>query len=121
MNKPIGLEYYVDKSAEIDLRSKFYKPFDNHKLPKFIGSNKKFNPDLVKAFYCKLEQTPGGIESRFKDRVVKFNYLDFNTYFNLKLEGPSIDVARSPEYDRTSFVNLFPSLFLINLAWRTFI
>lgn len=95
MNKLIELEYNVDKTSEVELRAKFLKLFANQKLLKFIGLNKKCNLDHVKAFYCNLELTTIGFETRFKDRVVKFGYLDFTTYFDLKSEGSSLVVARS--------------------------
>lgn len=57
LNKHIESEYYVNNTFEVELRAKFLKPFSNHKLLKFIGMNKKYNPNHVKNFYCNLEQT----------------------------------------------------------------
>lgn len=89
------------------MRAKFLKPFVDHKLLKFIGLNKKFNPGHVKAFYCNLEQTLVGIKSKFKDCVVKFNYMDFTKYLGLTSEGSYMFVAKSPDYDRIRFVVYF--------------
>lgn len=104
LNMPIKREYYVDKISDFEFRAKFLKSFDNHKLLKFIGLNKRYNPHHVKAFYCNLEKTTTGIESRFKDCVVKFGYSDFTKHFDLKYEGSSLTVMKSFDYDRISFV-----------------
>lgn len=68
--------------------------------------NKKYNLDHLKAFDCNLEQTPGGIDSKFKEHVVKFGYPDFTTYFGLKNEVSSVMLVASisPDCDRISFV-----------------
>ncbi|CAI8612604.1 unnamed protein product [Vicia faba] len=70
----------------------------------FIGLNKKFNPNNVKHFYCNLVKNIGGTESRFKDKIIRFNYMDFTKYFGMKFEGPNMSVVRSIEYDRIYFV-----------------
>lgn len=54
--------------------------------------------------YYNLEQNPAGIESRFKDRVVKFSYLNFTTRLGLTFEGTNMYVARSPDYNGISFM-----------------
>lgn len=84
----IDPKYYVDATTEIELRAKFFKPFADHNLLKFIRLNKKYNPNYLKAFYYNLVRTPRGIESRFKDKIIKFNLSDFNKYFSMKCEGP---------------------------------
>lgn len=61
LNKPIEHECYVDKTSKVVLREKILKLFADRKLLKFIGLNKRYNPDYVKAFYCNLEQTPLGL------------------------------------------------------------
>lgn len=104
LNKPIELEYYVDTSSEIEFRAKFLKPFPDHKLLKFIGLNKIFNPNHVKEFYYNLERTNVVIESRFKDCVIKFDYSDFIKHFGLKSEDSSLTIAESSQYDRILFV-----------------
>ena len=104
MNKPIDLEYYVDSYAEVELRAKILKPFPFHHMLKFIGLNKKYNQDYVKVFYYNLVQTLDGLESRFKDKVIKFNYMDFSKYIGLTFGGYDIAIARSYDYDRISFV-----------------
>lgn len=40
LNKPIEPDYYVNKSAKVDLRVKFLQPFAEHDLLRFIGLNK---------------------------------------------------------------------------------
>lgn len=49
-------------------------------------------------------KTPARIESRFKDQVVKFGYLNFTMHLGLINEGPNMFVARFPDYDRILFV-----------------
>lgn len=100
----IELEYFVDKSVESDLKVKFLQSFSKHMLLKFIGFNKKFNPHHVKAFYCNLELTHTVLVCKFKDRIIKFEYIYFNAHFGLKFVGMNVCVVKSLDYDRISFV-----------------
>lgn len=120
LNKPIEHEYYVDKTAEVDLRVKFLKPFSNHKLMNFICLNKKFNPHHVNTFYCNIELTTTRMESRFKDRVVKFGYHDFTTHFGLKIDRMSISISKALEYDRISFVQSISKYVFYHLGMDNF-
>lgn len=71
---------------------------------KFIGLNKKFNPRHVKAFYYNLQLPHVSLVSKFKDRVVKFDYTYFIVHFNLKSVGMDVCVTKSLQYGRISFV-----------------
>lgn len=88
--KPVDPEYFVNATTEVELKTKFLKPFANNNLLKFIGMKRKYNPDYVKAFYFNLELTSVGLESRFKNKVVKFDYFDFTKYFGLKYKGSNV-------------------------------
>lgn len=104
MNKLIQSKYFVNKRVESDLKVKFLQPFAKHNLQKFIRLNKNFNPHHVKFFYCNLELTTAGLVSKFKNRVVKFNYIDFATHFGLKSVGMDVCVSKSSQYERIFFV-----------------
>ncbi|KAI5439982.1 hypothetical protein KIW84_025369 [Lathyrus oleraceus] len=41
---------------------------------------------------------------KFKDKVIKFNYMEFKKYFGLTFGGSDMDVGRSSDYDRISFI-----------------
>lgn len=94
LNKLVDPEYYVDSSIEVELRDKFLKPFGFHHLLKLIGLNRKYN----------LVRTLTGVESRFKVKVIKFNYMDFAKYLGLAYDGYNMDISRSSNYDRIYFV-----------------
>ncbi|KAI5422450.1 hypothetical protein KIW84_045771 [Lathyrus oleraceus] len=66
--KHVDPEYFVDSTAEIELKTNFLKPFVNHHLLKFIGMKRKHNPDCVKAFYCNLEITHAGLKNSDYDK-----------------------------------------------------
>lgn len=61
LNNPVASEYYVGSSSKVELKAKFFKPFSFHHLLKFIGLNKKYNPDYVKVFYCNMVKTLVGL------------------------------------------------------------
>lgn len=103
MNKHFGPKYYVNVSSKTKLRTKFFLPFDRANLLNFIGLKKKYNPNYVKAFYYNLVVFPAGLESRFKDKIVKFTYSIFIKYLDMVSDGADIFV-RFPEYDRVSYV-----------------
>lgn len=113
LNKPIEPEYYVDKTAEIDLRVKFLKPFANHKLLKFIHLNKKFKPHYVKAFYCNLELTVA--------EFLMWLSLVIMTLLHTLVWNPMGWVPLLQNHlimIEFHLCNSFPSLFLIRLVWR---
>lgn len=62
--------------------------------------NKKYNPNYVKVFYCNLVITHVGRESRFKDKVIKFNYMNFSKYLGLTFGCSDMVVGRPSDYDR---------------------
>lgn len=103
-NKSIDHEYHVDASAEVEVRAKFLKPFDDHKLLKFIGLIKKYNHDYVKAFYYNLVRTLSGIESMFKDKVIRFHYTNFSKYLGLTSFYLNVTGTKHTEYDIVCFV-----------------
>lgn len=102
--KPVDPEYYVNSSAKADLKIRFLKPFTNNNLLSFICMNMKYNPEYVKEFYRNLELTSVGLESRFKNKIVKFSYSDFITYFGLKVEGYNVSSTKEKENDKVVFV-----------------
>ena len=61
LNNPVASEYYVGSSSKVELKAKFLKPFSFHHMLKFIGLNKKYNPDYVKVFYCNMVKTLVGL------------------------------------------------------------
>lgn len=61
LNKPIKSEYYVSKMDKSKLGVKFMAPLEEHQLVKFLSLNRKFNPGIVKAFYCNLKVTTDGV------------------------------------------------------------
>lgn len=71
----------------------------------------KYNLDYVKAFYCNLELTSTGLKSRFKNKVIKFDYSDFVKYFGLKYEGSNVSNSKESKYEKVSFVFPFPTFF----------
>lgn len=87
-------EYFVDAASEAELKAKFLKPFAENDLLKLIGMKKIYNPDYVKALYYNLELTIAGLESRFKNKVVKFDYSDFNKYFGLSYGGSDMSITK---------------------------
>lgn len=101
--KPVDPRYFIDSTAEVELKTKFLKPFADNNLLTFIGMKRKYNPDLVKAFYCNLELTIVGLESRFKNNIFKFVYSNFTKYFDLTCEG-NLSNTKKPEYDKALFV-----------------
>ncbi|KAL5076143.1 hypothetical protein RYX36_015127 [Vicia faba] len=120
LNKPADLEYYVDASVEVELKANFLKSFFNHNLLKFIGINKKYNHDYVKAFYCNLLKTSSGIENRFKDKIIRFNFMDFNKYLGLTSNNLSVFAARLPGHDIVQFVLSISKFICDNLAISNF-
>lgn len=82
----------------------FLKPFVDNHLLKFIGMESKYNLDYVKAFYCNLELITALFESRFKKKVVKFDYSDYNKYLGLSYDGSNMFVSKSSDYDKISFL-----------------
>lgn len=82
--KLVDSEYYVNSYAENELKTKFLKPFDDKNILTFISLNRKYNPDYVKAFQCNLESTTSGLQSRFKDRIMKLSYSNFINYFGMR-------------------------------------
>lgn len=114
MNKPVDPKYYVDASTKVELKAKFLKLFANLML------NKKYNHVYVKAFYFNLVQTLGGIESRFKDKTIRFNYMDFTKYLILTFEGSNMSVARSSDDDKVSFVLSITKFICNNHAMSNF-
>ncbi|CAI8616505.1 unnamed protein product [Vicia faba] len=72
-------------------------------LLKFIGLKRKYCPDYVKAFYYNRVVTPTGIDSRFKYKLVKFDYFDFRKYLDLASSGALLDAAPI-NYDKVSHV-----------------
>ncbi|KAL5059855.1 hypothetical protein RYX36_031459 [Vicia faba] len=91
----------VPKKARTKVQASKVTP--DAKIKKKSSKDKKYNPDYVKRFYYNLVETPAGIESRFKDKVVKFTYSDFTKYLDLVSGGADIFV-RFPDYDRISYV-----------------
>ncbi|KAL5079452.1 hypothetical protein RYX36_007873 [Vicia faba] len=70
LNKPVEYEYYIVV--------KFLAPLKEHKLLKFVSLNKKFNSDLVKAFYC--------------------NPKDFDNNFGLLSKGNEVCISSAPGF-----------------------
>lgn len=83
---------------------KFIQPFAKYSFLKFIGLDEIFNPDHVNAFYYNPKLDPTSLTSKFKDRVIKFDYNDFTAHFDFKYVGMNACVAKSSQYDKTSFV-----------------
>lgn len=117
--KLVDPEYYVDLSAEVELRAKFLKPFGDHNLLKFTGMKKKYNPNYVKAFYYNLELTTVGLESRFKDKIVKFDCSDFTKYFGLSYTGSDMSIKKCSRYDKIPFVLSISKSFVKNWKCQT--
>lgn len=57
----------------------------------------------MKAFYYNLKLTVVGLESRFKDHVIKLDYTNFNSHFGFKSSSMNVYVAKSYKYDRIEF------------------
>lgn len=102
--KLVSPEYYVNSSTEAELKTKFLKPFADNNLLTIIRMSRKHNPDYVNAFYCNLELTSASLQSRFKDKIMKFNYSDFITYFGMKSEGTNVSNSKGKYYVKVSFV-----------------
>lgn len=83
----------------------FLKPLEQHNLLKFIGMNRKYNPNHVKAFYYNLKVTSIGLESVFCNQVIKFTLDDFKHHFGLDSKGNEMYILNSSDFDRTEFVN----------------
>lgn len=96
------------------------KPFVDHKILKFVKLSKKYNPDYVIAFYCNLVRTPGGIKSRFKNKVVRFHYTDFTKYLGLTSFYQSVTGVKMTKYDRVSFVISISKFVVENLGMSNF-
>ncbi|KAL5074230.1 hypothetical protein RYX36_013214, partial [Vicia faba] len=60
LKQTIESGYFVNQVFETKLGIKFLAPLEKHKFLKFQSLNKKFDPDLIRAFYCNL--TPKGDE-----------------------------------------------------------
>lgn len=94
----------MNSYPENELKNKFLKPFADNNLLTFIGMNCKYNPDYVNAFYCNLELTTSGFQSRFKDRIVKFIFSDFINCFGMRSEGTNVSNSKVKDYEKISFV-----------------
>ncbi|KAL5055995.1 hypothetical protein RYX36_036677 [Vicia faba] len=103
LDKSVDPDYHVDTTSKNELRIKFLQPFAYANLLKFIGLKRKYCPDYVKAFYYNWDLTPTGIDSRFKDKLVKFDYFDFRKYLDLASSGALLDAAPT-NYDKVSHV-----------------
>lgn len=66
--------------------------------------NRKYNPDYVKAFYYNLELTTPGLQSKFKNKIVKFGYYDFINYFGMRSEGTNVSNSKGKHYEKVVFV-----------------
>lgn len=93
LNKPIEFEYYVNRSAEFELEVNFLKPLLNYKLLKFIGLDKKFNPDHVRAFYYNLKVSSNELGCDFHYKVIKFTLDDFRNRFELVSKGNDVCIS----------------------------
>lgn len=102
--KLVDPEYFVDSTTEVELRTNFLKPFADNHILKFIVMKRKYNPDYAKSFYCNLEITHAGLESRFKNKVVKFDYYDFHMYFGMSYNGSDMSIAKGYDYDTVYFL-----------------
>lgn len=69
LNKPIECEYCVNKLAETNLGVKFLAQLEEYSLLKFLSLNKKFNSDLIKAFYCNLTITFDSLKCQFCNKL----------------------------------------------------
>ncbi|KAL5068405.1 hypothetical protein RYX36_019292 [Vicia faba] len=100
LNSPLPLlcnkvepEYYVDRTYEAKLRTKFLQPFAKNNLLMFFELKKRFNLDHVKASYFNLVKLNIGIKSRLKDKVIRFTFNDFEKYLDLKSGGGPISLT----------------------------
>lgn len=102
--KAVDHGYFVEATAKAELKTKILKPFADNNLLKFIGMKRKYNPYYVNAFYYNMELTFVGLKNRFKNKVGKFDYSDFNKYFGLSYERLNMSNAKESNYDKVSFV-----------------
>ncbi|KAL5068944.1 hypothetical protein RYX36_019831 [Vicia faba] len=72
-------------------------------LLKFIRLKRKYYHDYVKAFYFNIFVTRTGLESKFNDKLIKFDYSDFKKYLDLTSSGALVDVSQI-NYDKVSHV-----------------
>lgn len=91
LNKSHDQESYVTKQVETTLKMDFLQMFENHKLLKFLGINKKFNSDHVKSFYCDVKSTCGYLLYRFWGRQVSFTFAEFHEVLGLENNSMEVD------------------------------
>lgn len=104
LNKPIESKYFFNKFVEYEIGVRFLKQLKQHKLFKFIGTNRKFNPYPVKAFYCNLKVSNNGLEHVFHNQVIKFMLYDFKHPFGLVSKGNEVCILNALGFDRVEFV-----------------
>lgn len=98
LNKPMEVEYYMDRNGESKVKLKFLKSFENLNLMKFIGLDKKFNMYHVKVFYINLKLYKMGLECKFHDMHIKFTLEDFKHHFGIESKGNEVCILSAANF-----------------------
>lgn len=80
---------------ETELGVKTLDPLEEHKLLKFLSLDKKFDLDLIQAFYCNLKEVGDGLERRLRNKLIKFMLKYFDTHFGLWAKGSEVCISNA--------------------------
>lgn len=103
-NKNVESGNLIEKLFKIKLVVRFWALREEHSLLRFLNFNKRYDPELIKAFYCNLKISDEGLECHFKNKLIKFSLSDFNTHFGLWARGDEICTTNAPKFSKLEFV-----------------
>lgn len=111
----------MKKLAEAELGVRYLAQFEKHKLLKFLSLNKKFNQNLIKAFYYNLNVTTNGLDCHFRNKLIKFTLKYFDTHYRLWEKRDEVGISNDLDFVEFDFVkSISKSVFGVRFDMENF-